>query len=152
MFGRNSTKGQVFMVFKCPSCSEVHQLFVAPLDEHYNAVGVGLELISIYTEQARFSECGLMIHCGNSDGNFLIAMERNGDTLTGTCKKVTDEELESLSTVPKAYALAAHRGLALDSQPANHGGAALMLINALETEKLITKTVSRLLKDVEVDL
>lgn len=144
--------GQVIMIFKCRHCDAFHEHLIGPLDERYNTIGVGLEIMSIWEEVIGATDCSLLVTCANQTANYLVAMERNGDTLTGTCKTITKEEAQKLRTAQEAFALSAQYGLALDHQPAHHGGAALMLINALETEKLINSNANRLLRGIEINL
>lgn len=148
----NAAIGQVIMIFKCRSCDEFHTHLIGPLDERYNTIGIGLEIASVWEEVIGATQCKLLVTCANHHGNYLVAIERNGETLTGTCREISRAEADKLNTAQEAFAYAARFGLALEHQPANHGGGALMLINALETELVINANARRLLQGIEINL
>jgi hypothetical protein len=143
------TLGEVFVVYRCDLCDEVHTRPLCPLDRAGAAIVVGLGLIAVIEETVDATACGLLVAAVFDGRPFALAVAPDGDGLAASLLELPPEHHPGM-TVPDHYERARRQGRALSRHPATPEGCRSLVNEAANVATGQRSFVERLLKDVRL--
>jgi hypothetical protein len=141
--------GDLYLLYRCPNCDDIHDECILPLDEDGVALGVALGTVWVYERALGATDCRLLVATAVRDRPYGVAIQLDGDTLTAAIECL--DSLRGRAVSPqRAYAVAA-RGAALPPAPATDEGIIDLVMGALHRAADDRAIVERLLRGVSLE-